>query len=349
MSIKEYKLEELCNSFNPKSLQVTNKGDIPVYKISNFLNESNLNFITYSQYSNLEKKPSYNDILISRVGTIGEVFIINKKLYFTDNFIWLSNFKKELINPKYLYYLLNKNKKIFKKMNSGSTQPLLVKSKVLNIKLKLPDLKTQESIIDIIEPFEKISNNIDAKLNSISKIIDYINQYLSMPIGKMVDNNVIFEKGINIKSCFLTDKKTDIVFINVSCINGKTNKYVAKNCDFNENVNYGDVILSLDGTIGLCNNFLKGVNGYGYKVYSKFIHNSLIYFSLRNDINKKIMLNNSNGSVIKHSSKSKEELLLFTYRFKNEIEKIYSYEIYLKKLSSVVSRIINLLINTYVN
>ena len=55
-------------------------------------------------------------------------------------------------------------------------------------------------------------------------------------------------------------------------------------------------------------NFLKGVNGYGYKVTSNNIHNSIIYCSLIDERNKKIIQENSNGSVIKHSSNSKKEL-----------------------------------------
>ena len=102
----------------------------------------------------------------------------------------------------------------------------------------------------------------------------------------------------------------------------------------NYNVNYGDVILSLDGTLGVVNNFLQGINGYGYKVTSNNIHNSIIYCSLIDERNKRIIQNNSIGSVIKHASKAKNELVLLN--IKNDyINKIFLLQISYKNFKYI--------------
>ncbi|MBR3571152.1 MAG: hypothetical protein IKL15_00610, partial [Mycoplasmataceae bacterium] len=201
---------------------------------------------------------------------------------------------------------------------------------------------TQQKIINIIEPFEKLQNSLKKKINTLEiMMLKIANQ--SYVLGKMKNFDIDFEKGINIKSIYLTNQKTDKTFINVSAINNKPNKYLL-NCEVIENINYGDVVLSLDGTIGLVNNFLKGVNGYGYKVTSNNIHNSIIYCSLIDERNKKIIQENSNGSVIKHSSNSKKELLLLDIQNKNVIS-FFNLQVIYKKTLNIIDYIIDKLIN----
>ncbi|MBR4025676.1 MAG: hypothetical protein IKJ03_01850, partial [Mycoplasmataceae bacterium] len=211
-----------------------------------------------------------------------------------------------------------------------------------NFKFKICDKANQQAIINIIEPFEKLQNSLKKKINTLeTMMLKIANQ--SYVLGKMKNFDIDFEKGINIKSIYLTNQKTDKTFINVSAINNKPNKYLL-NCEVIENINYGDVVLSLDGTIGLVNNFLKGVNGYGYKVTSNNIHNSIIYCSLIDERNKKIIQENSNGSVIKHSSNSKKELLLLDIQNKNVIS-FFNLQVIYKKTLNIIDYIIDKLIN----
>ena len=220
--------------------------------------------------------------------------------------------------------------------------PVGDKEAILNFKFKICDKANQQAIINIIEPFEKLQNSLKKKINTLEiMMLKIANQ--SYVLGKMKNFDIDFEKGINIKSIYLTNQKTDKTFINVSAINNKPNKYLL-NCEVIENINYGDVVLSLDGTIGLVNNFLKGVNGYGYKVTSNNIHNSIIYCSLIDERNKKIIQENSNGSVIKHSSNSKKELLLLDIQNKNVIS-FFNLQVIYKKTLNIIDYIIDKLIN----
>ena len=236
---------------------------------------------------------------------------------------------EKFIMDKYLYYWWIKNNDILYKNSVGTTVKSLRLNNFKKPNIKLPSINTQQKIINIIEPFEKLQNSLKRKINTLEiMMLKIANQ--SYVLGKMKNFDIDFEKGINIKSIYLTNQKTDKTFINVSAINNKPNKYLL-NCEVIENINYGDVVLSLDGTIGLVNNFLKGVNGYGYKVTSNNIHNSIIYCSLIDERNKKIIQENSNGSVIKHSSNSKKELLLLDIQNKNVIS-FFNLQVIYKKL-----------------
>ena len=71
------------------------------------------------------------------------------------------------------------------------------------------------------------------------------------------------------------------------------------------NVNEGDVIWSLDGNKGFVNSFLKGINGYGYKITSDKYENYQLYYSLLTRIKQNIIKQNSHGTTIMHATKAK--------------------------------------------
>ena len=219
-------------------------------------------------------------------------------------------------------------------------------NKLINIEDIKQFNKDWRYIIDIIEPFEKESEIIQSKINQLENIFNSLNM-VAKEIGLMINNDVFFEKGISINSKYISNTKTDKAFLNVSAINNNINKWVNKELSIENNIRFGDVLLSLDGTIGLVNNFLSGINGYGYKVYSNSISNSQIYLSLINNFNQKIMLDGSHGSVIKHASNTRNNLILFSYG-DLDIDNLYKYEISLKKQLMIVQEITKKLINYYI-
>ncbi|WP_033159731.1 restriction endonuclease subunit S [Mycoplasmoides alvi] len=322
---------------------------------------------------------NFDDFLMSRAGTIKSYYCnYNENVMFTGNLVRYT-FNKKLLLHKYLYYwtLTSKAKQIFNKISkSGTTMPKLNPPAFAKIKILLPPISIQKQIINIIEPnehfFKKYSNliridDVNNTKHDIQKIINIIEPFNSYS-NKLKENlnkikniylkiinknsykkslmikNVTFEKGVNLKKLLFVDKK-EIIFINVAAINEHPNKYVSYKNKNLINVNYGDVLISLDGTPGKVNNFLFGINGYGYKIFSKIRSNYEIYFSLLSIENQKIIQKYSNGTSIKHATKAKEYLKI--YNFKN-YEKIlyfmYQYEIKLKKLINKCYEITNNLI-----
>ena len=394
MSIKEYKLKELTEIINGKDLHsnislneiLTNKTTKMIYtKTSCFKNGYQLKptFFVKEQYIDNHLVPKLvcnrGDLVISKACNVGQPsFIMYDNTAIYRALTKLVPYENK-IKMKYLFYVLIKNMPLMNSLSNGTTIKTIDLKTLSNFVLKIPDIKTQQQIIDIIEPkenlfikykdlvniesldefkktwsilidiiepFEKFKQNTNRILSMISNLMDLINLY-AKPIGLMKDFKVIFEKGKNIPSDLITTSETKIPFINVSAINNNINKYIIENDIFHKNITYGDVVLSLDGTIGLVNNFISGINGYGYKVYSDTIHESTIYYSLLNSINLDIISKCSKGSVIKHASSSKDKLLIFDYKEVN-IKAIYSLEIMLKKKLLLIDKIIKYSIEKYV-
>ncbi len=370
MAIKEYKLQEIGkfqNYENVFSKYHVSTNNMEGHKMPNF----------YPKLGNYFPK---NSILMSNIRPyFNKVWYSDREGSKSPNVLCFIVKNKNAIS-KYIYFLIcdSKFNNFWSKTSKGTTMPVGDKNALLNYKFKLPDLDDQQQIINIIEPNEKlflkynkiidISNldNFKKSWNNLINIIEpferlkiYISNFIdkieilflkigetSKILGKMKDFNIKFEKGMNINSKFISNQKSNILFINVSAINNKFNKWLIKN-DIKENVEYGDIILSLDGTIGIVNNFLKGFNGYGYKISSTNIDNSIIYCSLIDRRNKQIMIENSTGSVIKHSLNSKNELVLLDIK-KEEINKLFKLQITYKKWLISLNKIIKKLIEIYI-
>lgn len=119
---------------------------------------SDLLYISEDKYNELTKNfgvPQENDILITAVGTIGSLYLVNKddKFYFKDgNLIWIKNIDKTLAIPKYLYYLLStdETQSLIDSITIGSTQTALTIEGVKMLNLDFPELKVQQHIVDTI-------------------------------------------------------------------------------------------------------------------------------------------------------------------------------------------------------
>ncbi len=361
----------------------SNNNAIP-YPIQSDINKNSLMLNKYKKMFKINLgfkfEPAIKgDLLLSSSCDIGNAVILDlEKAFIDDKFFNVKTSPN--LSKKYLQYWLLKNKKEISELGHGTTFKVLYLEpfKKYIDKIFLPNLDEQQQIINIIEPNEKlflkynkiidISNldNFKKSWNNLINIIEpferlkiYISNFIdkieilflkigetSKILGKMKDFNIKFEKGMNINSKFISNQKSNILFINVSAINNKFNKWLIKN-DIKENVEYGDIILSLDGTIGIVNNFLKGFNGYGYKISSTNIDNSIIYCSLIDRRNKQIMIENSTGSVIKHSLNSKNELVLLDIK-KEEINKLFKLQITYKKWLISLNKIIKKLIEIYI-
>lgn len=316
-------------------------------------NEENGLYPFYTRSQNILKSSEYTiddeAIIIPGEGIFIPIWHSGKAAVHQRTYIVKSSDNKRLLN-KYLYYWWSKNKIILDKSAVGSTVKSLRKFHFLNPKIKLPSILYQLDIIVIIEPFEKLNNQIHKLIQKLKYIYFKIINNFSDSIGFMKDNQILFEKGINFHEAMLSENE-DIPFINVSAINNKINKFIKSDYMDKVNTEIGDVMLSLDGNPGLVNNFLWGINGYGYKVISKNnnFSNYQIYFSLLSRINQIIIEKNATGTTIKHATKAKNKLIIFTFNKWNEIlELIFFYEIKLKEILNWSNKIINKLIKLFV-
>lgn len=129
-------------------------------------------YITEERYKDYKTKygaPSKNDILITAVGTLGNIYRIkdDNEFYFKDgNLIWL---KKVTENSKFIEILIHWNKKELIKTSIGSTQKALTMVELRKIKLSFPCLKEQEKIADFLSTIDKKIELVNIKIDEMKK------------------------------------------------------------------------------------------------------------------------------------------------------------------------------------
>ena len=125
--------------------------------------------------------PQKGDILITAVGTIGNVLKVDtdRDFYFKDgNVIWLSEFSSD-VYPDFLYYYL-KSEFIKTQINRnliGAVQKALTLDMFGNLSISLPSIEMQKEISSCLRKLDaKLTNNdaIISELESMAKLLyDY--------------------------------------------------------------------------------------------------------------------------------------------------------------------------------
>ena len=206
--MKKYKIENLCTVRSSKRIfanQYTNDG-IPFYRgkeitlLSLGQKISDLLYINDKAYDDIKTNgvPKENDILITAVGTIGSVWLIdhNTPFYFKDgNIIWLSSINADIVLPKYLKYLLTSSafQRKIEEISIGSNQKALTIDALKKQEIDVPALNIQQHIVDIlgsiddsIENNEKIAADLeDYAISKYQELTRGIRDFI--PLGEIVD------------------------------------------------------------------------------------------------------------------------------------------------------------------
>ena len=189
---KTYTLEQLCIVGSSKRVHLSDyvQQGIPFYRskevieISSGKNISEQLFISSEKYSEIKSKfpvPQENDVLITAVGTIGEILVVkDPNFYFKDgNLIWLRNIDFDIIDIDYLYYFLKSDlfQKTIKYNNIGAVQKALTIDFLKTVKITLPSLDNQRKLVSVLKSIDKkiqINNQINQELEAMAKTLyDY--------------------------------------------------------------------------------------------------------------------------------------------------------------------------------
>ena len=132
--------------------------------------QEQINVLSNISFNEIEKKfgaPHIGDILITAVGTIGVVYLVDEEgFYFKDgNLLWIKDIDKSLDKSYLKYYM---NSEIFQKRvlgtAIGSNQKALTIEKVEKVIVPIPKLPEQQKIAEILSAVdEKISVNKELK------------------------------------------------------------------------------------------------------------------------------------------------------------------------------------------
>lgn len=189
---KTYTLEQLCIVGSSKRVHLSDyvQQGVPFYRskevieISSGKNISEQLFISSEKYSEIKSKfpvPQENDVLITAVGTIGEILVVkNPNFYFKDgNLIWLRNINFDIIDIDYLYYFFKSDlfQKTIKYNNIGAVQKALTIDFLKTVKIILPSLDNQRKLVSVLKSIDKkiqINNQINQELEAMAKTLyDY--------------------------------------------------------------------------------------------------------------------------------------------------------------------------------
>jgi type I restriction enzyme S subunit len=153
---------------------------IPFYRSTEIIKKSKNIPLTDLLYISAEKfnffknrfgAPEKGDILITAVGTIGDVYMVqNEVFYFKDgNTIWVRKIKDSVL-PEYLRMILGSNfyREKLNNIAGGSSQKALTIQKLENVEVPVPSISEQKKLIEVISSVEnktkvyiQTKNNLD--------------------------------------------------------------------------------------------------------------------------------------------------------------------------------------------
>jgi type I restriction enzyme S subunit len=185
---KEYKLGEIAKVKGGKRLP---KGSIlttivnthPYIRVrdmgSKYMPTSNLEYVPDDVFPSIKNYiVDKKDVILSIVGSVGLVSIVNDKLdkaNLTENCVKILPDTKTL-NKEFLYYFLSSSigqNEIYKKI-VGAVQPKLPIYNINDISINLPDLPTQTAIAEILSSLDdkiELNNKINQELENLAQTL----------------------------------------------------------------------------------------------------------------------------------------------------------------------------------
>lgn len=129
-------------------------------------------YISRQRFSEISEKfgaPVEGDILVTAVGTIGTVYLVdNREFYFKDgNLLWLRNISPS-ISPKYLAKIMQSEafQAEIDRVTGGSSQAALTIEKLQELSILLPPIAEQSYIVDALSSLDDKYHATYQKLTS---------------------------------------------------------------------------------------------------------------------------------------------------------------------------------------
>ncbi|MBR1728573.1 MAG: restriction endonuclease subunit S [Selenomonadaceae bacterium] len=144
------KLGEIAKIKHGKDYRHLGVGEIPVYGSGGIMT-----YVDTFAYD----KPT---VLLPRKGSISNIFFVDKPFWNVDT-IYYTEIDENIILPKFFYYLICKEH-IEKLNTSNAARPALTREVLNKIKIPIPPLDEQERIVNILDRFDKLCNDLSEGL-----------------------------------------------------------------------------------------------------------------------------------------------------------------------------------------
>ena len=192
--MNNYFLGDLLKIKNGRDHKHLEDGKIPVFGSGGFMR-----YVNQSLYDD-------ESILLPRKGSLSNIQY-TKKPFWTVDTLYYTEIDKKKVEPYYLYHYLKRLD--LSNLNSGTGVPSMTFGAYYDIKIKLPDLPTQQKIASVLSALDdkiELNNRINAELEAMAKTLyDYWFVQFDFPIvtssgvekpyktsgGKMVYNETL--------------------------------------------------------------------------------------------------------------------------------------------------------------
>jgi type I restriction enzyme S subunit len=184
------KLGEVCTITSSKRIFKNEyvESGVPFYRtkeVKEIANNRPLSlelFISEERYAEIKEKygvPQINDMLVSAVGTIGEIMIVkdDTPFYFKDgNLVWLKGIRD--VTPYYLKYFLNSVIDNIKSLTIGAAYSALTIEKFQEMKISHSSIDEQEQIVARLDTLNTHCKTLQANYERTIALCDDMKQAL---------------------------------------------------------------------------------------------------------------------------------------------------------------------------
>ncbi|WP_342252084.1 restriction endonuclease subunit S [Spiroplasma endosymbiont of Amphibalanus improvisus] len=209
-------------------------------------------------------------------------------------------FDHNILLPKYASYLFRSNsfRHEVQKYATGYTRFNISQQDLQKVIIQIPDLNTQQSIIDIIEPIEKIISILEKIISKINKKEILIQNFNSDSTNNKIKNIITkYSNGYAYKKTDIIDAGKYKIFKIRNILDKQ--QFELTNLEKNNLAQPGDVITGLSGTIGSAdiitdNNWVNNQRTLLLRTdYSLQVKSAIEYY-------KNILLTNATGAAQKN-------------------------------------------------
>ena len=225
-SWKEVTLGEVAEfingrAFKPEEWENKGKIIIRIQDLTNSINSPNFTTKIFEKKYLVKK----GDVLISWSATL-DAFIWNKEDGWLNQHIFKVKEKKEIIDKKFLFYLIKNRIEDFKKQTHGSTMKHITKDKFTSIKFFLPSISAQKKIILTLEKIEQLK---EARKEADELTREYLKSvFFKMVKTRNIKQSKIGDVILSVENVNPTKTMVDNFFeyVGISSINNKIGKIV---------------------------------------------------------------------------------------------------------------------------
>ena len=142
-------LSDVATIRNGKDYKHLSEGGYPVYGSGGVMK-----YVDHYVYD----KPS---VLIPRKGSLSNLFYLDEPFWNVDT-VFYTEINENKVVPKYLYYLLKKEH--LENLNKAGGVPSLTQTILNDVRLSIPSLDVQRRIVNCLDNFESICNDLNVGL-----------------------------------------------------------------------------------------------------------------------------------------------------------------------------------------